>query len=188
MWKLPAFPALPALRDLTALAALPGFSFEEWLSGSYWRLDTPTEERAIGVRLLASADDVADFARTRTWRVEATVNAEGLAQDAEAEGVIALKLVDERRVLYRLGFRGDDGRTFELSGQKEWSGLAPFDSMTLLAASLYDEGGEEIARTTLRFDLRSDAVRWLKSFRVHFPSSRFRPRSGGAGDVPSRRA
>jgi hypothetical protein len=162
MWKLPAFP--PALRDL---AALPGFSFEEWLSGSYWRLDAPTEERAIELHLLASADDVADFARTRTWRVEGTVNAEGLSHGAETEGVIVLKLVDERRVLYRLGFRGDDGRSYELSGQKEWSGLAPFDSMTLLAASLYDEGGEEIARATLRFDLRSDAVRWLKSFRIH---------------------
>jgi hypothetical protein len=42
--------------------------------------------------------------------------------------------------------------------------------MTLLGASLYDEGGEEIARATLRFDLWSDAVRWLKSFRFHMHS------------------
>jgi hypothetical protein len=170
MWKLPAFPPLPPLRDLAALAALPGFSFEEWLSGSYWRLDAPTEEHAVGFHVRATADDVADFARTRTWRVEGTMNVEGLAYDAETEGVIAVKLVDERRVLYRLAFRGDDGRSYELSGQKEWSGLAPLDSMTLLGASLFDEGGEEIARATLRFDLRSDAVRWLKSFRIHMPS------------------
>jgi hypothetical protein len=44
--------------------------------------------------------------------------------------------------------------------------------MTLLAASLYDEGGEEIARATLRFDLRSDAVKWLKSFRIHLSPPR----------------
>ena len=37
----------------------------------------------------------------------------------------------------------------------------------LLPASLYDASGEEIGRATLRFDLRADLGRWLKSFRVH---------------------
>jgi hypothetical protein len=39
--------------------------------------------------------------------------------------------------------------------------------MTVLPASLYDEAGEELARATLRFDVRSDLGRWLKSFRLH---------------------
>jgi hypothetical protein len=157
---------LPALADLRAS---PGFSFEEWLSGSYWRLDAPTEEGAVTLHLRASADDLANFARTRTWQIEGTVDVEGITSGADIEGAVALKLVDERRVLYRVGFRGDDGRSYELSGQKEWSGLAPVDSMTLLAASLYDDQGEEFARATLRFDVRADALRWVKSFRVHAP-------------------
>ncbi len=162
-WKLPA---LPRLRELLGL---PGFSFEESLTGSYWRLDAPTEERDIAFRVRVSADDVGDFARTKAWRVEGTMNVDGVAQGSQTEGTIALKLLDERRVLYRLAFRGDDGRSYELSGQKEWSGLAPIGSMTLLTASMYDESGEEFARATLRFDVRSDAMRWLKSFRIHAP-------------------
>jgi hypothetical protein len=162
-WKMPA---LPTLRELPAL---PGFSFEESLSGSYWRLDAPTKERDIAFRVRASIDDMASFAKTRAWRLEGTMYVEGVAHQSDAEGIIALKLLDERRVLYRLAFRGDDGNAYELSGQKEWSGLSPVTSMTLLAGSLYDEHGEELARATLRFDLRSDTVRWVKSFRLHAP-------------------
>ena len=162
-WKLPA---LPPLRELSAM---PGFSFEESLSGSYWRLDAPTEERDIAFRVRASIDDVASFAKTKSWRLEGTICVDGVAHESDTEGVIALKLLDERRVLYRLAFRGDDGKGYELSGQKEWSGLSPLASMTLLAASLYDEHGDELARATLRFDLRSDALRWVKSFRLHAP-------------------
>ncbi len=162
-WKL------PALSPLRALPALPGFSFEESLSGSYWRLAAPTDERAIAFRIRTNVDDVANFARTRTWRVDGVIHVEGVAHGSETEGAIVLCWFDERRILYRLAFRGDDGRTYELSGQKEWSSLAPVDSMTLLSASLYDDSGEEFGRATLRFDLRSDAVRWLRSFRLHAP-------------------
>ena len=160
---------LPALRDVSAL---PGFSVEEWLSGSFWRLDAPTEEGVISLRIQAFADDVAEFARTRTWRASGTVDVEGMVQDGEIEGTIALRLVDEKRVLYRLAFRGEDGKGYELSGQKEWSSLSPVDSMTLLSASLYDDRGEEFARATLRFDVRADAIRWLRSFRVRAPWQR----------------
>jgi hypothetical protein len=38
--------------------------------------------------------------------------------------------------------------------------------MTLLPATLLDERGEELARATLRFDLRADWVDWMKSFRL----------------------
>ena len=71
---------------------------------------------------------------------------------------------------YRFAFRGDDGRRYELSGQKEWTGLAPVASMTLLPATLLDERGEELARATLRFDLRADAFDWVKSFRLRWRS------------------
>jgi hypothetical protein len=164
-WKLPT---LPPVRDLLG-PGLPGFSFEESLRGSYWRLDAPTEERDIAFRVRASADDVGSFAKSRAWRLEGTISVDGVAGESDAEGTIALKLLDERRVLYRLTFRGDDGKAYELSGQKEWTGLAPLGSMTLLTASLYDEAGEEFARATLRFDLRADGLRLLRSFRVHGP-------------------
>lgn len=145
----------------------PGFSFKETMSGTYWRLDTPAVERALSFTITARAKDVRRFAKDRLWNISGTVEAEGLATRQELEGTLGFRLLDQRRLPYRFTFVGDDGKGYELSGQKEWSGLAPVESMTLLPASLYDADGEEIARATLRFDVRSDLGRWMKSFRVH---------------------
>jgi len=145
----------------------PGFSFRETMSGSYWRLETPTDERAIAFTIDARAASLRRFARDKTWRITGTVDAEGLATKRPLEGTLAFRLLDERRLPYRFKFTGDDGLGYELSGQKEWSGLAPIESMTLLPASLYDADGAELARATLRFDLRSDLASWMKSFRIH---------------------
>jgi hypothetical protein len=145
----------------------PGFSFKETMSGSYWRLATPADERALSFTIVARASDIRRFAKDRIWSVEGTVDAEGLATHKEVHGTMAFRLLDQRRLPYRLTFTGDDGQLYELSGQKEWSGLAPIESMTLLPASLYGPDGEEMARATVRFDVRADLGRWMKSFRVH---------------------
>jgi hypothetical protein len=140
-------------------------SYRESMSGNYWLLDAPTEERALSVRYEGRASDVADFVRTRTWSIAGTIDAEGLAHARPVEGTVRVALLKELRVPYRFFFRGDDGRRYELSGQKEWTGLAPVSSMTLLPATLSDERGEELGRATLRFDFRSDVGAWLRSFR-----------------------
>jgi hypothetical protein len=145
----------------------PGFSFRETMSGSYWRLDAPIDERAIAFTIEARAADLRRFVRDKTWRITGTIDAEGLATARPLEGTLVFNLIDQRRLPYRFTFVGDDGRGYELSGQKEYSGLSPLESLTLLPASLYDAEGEELARATLRFDARSDLGRWLKSFRLH---------------------
>jgi hypothetical protein len=145
---------------------LPGFSFREAMSGSYWLLDAPTDERAIALALEAYAPDIRRFALDKTCRLRGTLDAERLAAGRVLEGLVAFKLLDEGRVPYRVAFTGDDGKRYELSGQKEWSSLAPLESITLLPATLYDTAGEELGRATLRFDLRSDWARWMKSFRI----------------------
>jgi hypothetical protein len=145
----------------------PGFSFKETMSGTYWRLDTPAEERALSFTITARAKDIRRFAKDRLWNITGTVDAEGLVTRGELDGTLGFRLLDQRRLPYRFTFLGDDGKGYELSGQKEWSGLAPVESMTLLPASVYDADGEEVARATLRFDVRSDLGRWMKSFRVH---------------------
>jgi len=137
------------------------------MSGSYWRLSAPTDERALSFTIEVRAGDVRRFVRDRTWRITGTVDAEGLATRQPLDGTLQFKLIDERRLPYRFTFVGDDGTGYELSGQKEWSVLSPVDSMTLLPATLYDAGGAELARARLRFDWRSDIGRFMKSFRLH---------------------
>ena len=145
---------------------MPRLSFRERMSGSYWLLDAPTEERALTLSFEAHATEVGDFLRTRTWTLAGTIDAEGLAQGREVEGTLRFALIQERRIPYRFAFRGDDGCRYELCGQKEWTGLAPVTSLTLLPATLVDDRGGEVARATLRFDLRADVVDWVKSFRL----------------------
>jgi hypothetical protein len=149
---------------------MPSFSYRERMSGSYWLLDAPTDERAIALSFEAKTCELVEFVRTRTWLLSGTIDAEGLASGREVEGTLGFRLIDERRIPYRFAFRGNDGRRYELSGQKEWSGLAPVESMTLLPATLLDEYGDELARATLRFDLRADFGQWLRSFRLRLRS------------------
>src|SRR5258708_5239751 len=101
--------------------AMPSLSFREKMSGSYWRLDAPTEERALSLAFEARAADLASFVRTRTCQLEGAIDAEGIARGRTIEGTIRFALLQERRVPYRFLFHGDDGRRYELSGQKEWT-------------------------------------------------------------------
>jgi hypothetical protein len=148
---------------------LPGLSFTEALSGHYWRLDAPVDERAITLDLTGSIPDAGTFVRDKTLILSGTIDAEGLATAQRIEGTAHFKMWAERRLPYRCTFRGDDGRRYELFGDKEWNGLMPLESVTLLAASVYDDAGGEIARATLRFDLRADLGRWLSSLRLLLP-------------------
>jgi hypothetical protein len=143
-----------------------GVSFRETLRGSYWRLDAPTEERALDVVIDARTPSLAELRRDRVFLLCGHVTAEGLAVGAVAEGTLVFKLIHERRFPYRVRFRGDDGRRYELSGQKEWMPFAPIESVTTLPASLYDADGQEIGRATLRFDVRNEVIGLLRSLRV----------------------
>src|SRR5258708_2765412 len=145
-----------------------GLSFRQPMSGSYWLLDLPVDERAIAFTLQAETHDVRAFARDKTLRTTGRIDAERLASGQPLEGTLAFRLARERRVTYRFTFGGDDGRRYELSGVEEWSRISPIESLTLLPASLYDAQGDEVGRATLRFDLRSDWASWLKSFRLHW--------------------
>jgi hypothetical protein len=138
----------------------------EWLSGSYWRLDAPTREQALTVDLEIHSPKLGALVTEGTWRLTGAIDAEGLATRRQLHGSLTFRLVDERRVPYRFSFAGDDERRYELSGQKEWIGFSPLESLTTLAASIYDDGGEETARTTLRFDWRADWARWIRSIRL----------------------
>jgi hypothetical protein len=148
---------------------LPGFSFREELSGSYWRLDAPLVERPIRLRLRASVPDGVGFLQSRLAQLSGRIDAEELATAADIDGAVSFRMLEEQRSTYRFGFRGDDGRAYEVCGQKEWNALSPLDALTVLPASLYDEHGKEVGRTTLRFDVRADWARWLASLRVLVP-------------------
>jgi hypothetical protein len=148
--------------------SFPAASFHEWLTGSYWMLDAPTDELAMGVDLKVTTPDLRALVSHKVWQLSGTIDAERLAKGQSIAGTICLRRLDEGRIPYRFAFRGDDGRPYELNGHKEWHGLSPLESLTLLSAGLYDGRGEEVARATLRFDPRADGLRWLRHIRLQF--------------------
>src|SRR5438094_6566635 len=115
-----------------------GFSFRQSMSGSYWLLESPVTERAIGFTMEAVTMDLPGFVRHKTWRITGTIDAEGIASQRPLEGTVAFRLLDERRISYRFAFHGEDGSRYELAGQEEWNGFSPIESLTVLPASLYD--------------------------------------------------
>jgi hypothetical protein len=150
------------------MGLLPGLAVREPMSGSYFLLSAPTEEHDLSATIEIHTDDLAEALREKAFRVGGTIDAGALASGRPLTGTVAWNLLRQGRLVYRLAFPGDDGRRYEIAGHKEWSGLSPIQSLTLLPASLYDESAEEIGRATLRFDLRADGGSLLKSFRLHF--------------------
>ena len=143
-----------------------GFRFAETMRGNYYLLDDPTDERAIEFTIEAKVSGLRRFAlHHQTAQIAGHVHAEKLAKDAPLEGTLGIKLARERRLPYDFTFKGDDGKTYRFRGQKDVMLMALADTMTTLPASLYDESGKEIGRATVRFDLRSDIGRFVRSFR-----------------------
>lgn len=147
-----------------------GFELRESLSGSWYRLDDPTTDRAIRYTLVLGVSGLRRFLKERKLEAKGTIFIEGLAEGEVDEGrplfgTIVWRLIDEKRVPYDLELQGDDGKHYRLRGQRDFFMHDAVDSLTILPASIYDESGTEIGRATLRFDPRTELPTTLKSIR-----------------------
>jgi hypothetical protein len=120
---------------------------------------TPTVDRAITVDIEAHVRVL----RARVATVVGRIRADGLA-NATVQGTLGLHALPERRIPYDLFFTSDDGRPMRLVGEKDLNWLAPVETLVVLPFTIIDrvEGTTwtEIARGTLRFDVRRD-WRWF---------------------------
>jgi hypothetical protein len=143
-----------------------GLTFRERMAGTWHRLEAPTLERPIEFDLQARVPHVTELLGNTVAQVKGRVVAEGLTGGADFEGTLGLgALVRERRLPYRFAFRADDGRTYRFDGAKEVSLMDLPRSMTVLPAYIFDDQGEEVGRAVLRFDLRGDLLKFLRSWR-----------------------
>ena len=140
-----------------------GFFFRETMRGSYYLLDEPLVERGLEFTLKVETKKILKFARDTTCQIHGRVMVEGLATDADLEGTLAFR---ERRLPYDFTFTGDDGKKYRLRGQKDFNWFAPTESMSTLPITLLDANDEEIGRAVVRFDIRSDTGKFVKSFRL----------------------
>ena len=145
---------------------MAGFLFRETMSGSYYLLDKPTEDRAISFTISAQVYSLRRFVRDKSARIEGEVTMEGVAEKKPLSGTLGLLLFAEQRLPYEFTFRGDDGQRYTFRGEKDVLLATLPDSITTLPASIFDEEVREIARAVVRFDLRGDLVKFVKSFRL----------------------
>lgn len=142
-----------------------GFVLDEHFSGQYYLLDDPLHDHAIEIALRLAVDGIRRFAKDRKIDAEGTIVAAKLAASGRPiAGSVTMKLFDERRVPYDLGFEGDDGRVYRIRGQRDFF-VHDARSLTVLPASLYDETNREIGRALMRFDPRTQLPAMLRSFR-----------------------
>ena len=107
-----------------------------------------------------------DFVRAPVLRVDGEVSLDGVATKRPCRGTIALRIANEQRIPYDLHFTGDDGKPYQLYGQRDLTLPKLADALTTLPMSLCDDGGREVGRAILRFDARTELRQLLRSIRV----------------------
>jgi hypothetical protein len=145
---------------------MSGFEFRETMAGSFHLLSAPEDERPMSFTIRARSHGILSFLRKPEVAIEGEVDAEGFADHRRLTGSLGLDVLRTKTLPYSFRFTTNDGRPCVFSGKKTISASDLAHSMTVLPGSLLDEKGKEIGRALLRFDLRSDLMKFLSSFRV----------------------
>jgi hypothetical protein len=146
-----------------------GFKFEERLTGTYHLLSRPEEEKAFGFTAQAAVDNFMTYLRDMSATLQGTLEMEGFADQVPITGSLELNPLLGRVLRYQFAFVANDGKTYRFAGQKDVQLLDLPGSMTTLPGAVYDESGTEIARVLTRFDIGSDLVPFLLSWRPVLP-------------------
>jgi hypothetical protein len=140
------------------------FEFAETMAGSFRLVDAPADERAMSFTIRARSRSFLSFLRNPEVEIEGEIDAEGFADHEHLRGTLEMDMLFKRRLSYAFTFAGNDGKPYAFAGEKIIK--PPFaEAMTVLPGAIRDAAGRTIAEALLRFDLRSDLGRFLKSFR-----------------------
>jgi hypothetical protein len=147
-----------------ALVKRRGFQFDETMSGTYARVDAPDRRRPLSFTVRAHTDSALSALKTGQVVLRGTIQAEGLAEGAPAEGTLEVA-PGARRIRYELGFPGDDGQTYRFEGEKRLRLPNLMRSMTELTGDIVNGAGGVMATAELSFDVRADLLSFLASWR-----------------------
>ncbi len=142
-----------------------GFEFEEVMSGTYTRSGQPEDTGAIRFQGKARAEDLVRHAKDGLATLEGTLDMEGFADDVPLKGTLEIRPILGRVIRYDFIFTGNDGNPYRFTGQKDIRWTAIRESMTSLAGVVTDGHGNEVARAVLRFDVKSDLLPFLVSWK-----------------------
>ena len=144
---------------------MAGFEFYETMAGSLRLLGEP-RDRAMSFTVRARSFTWASFLRRPEVEIEGEVDAEGFADHRYLHGTLGMDPLRTRILPYAFRFAANDGSPYAFAGKKTLRVERLVESMTVLPGAILDAGGESVGSALLRFDLRSDLVRFLRSFRL----------------------
>jgi len=142
-----------------------GFSFAETMAGTVeWDAD-PGKQHPFSFEISVHADSTRAHLKSGVAQIRGIVHAPPIAAAADAEGTITIRPVGQRIIRYELTFTGDDGRRYEVVGQKDIKYRRLLATFTTLPLEILDEEHRRVATCLTRFDLRGQGLSFLKSFR-----------------------
>jgi hypothetical protein len=142
-----------------------GFQFAETMAGTVEWDAHPGVQHPFSFEVTAAAASTREHLHDGKATLRGVVHAPPLAEAADAAGVITIRPLGQRVIRYELQFTGDDGRAYELIGQKDIRWLAPIRSFTYLPADIIDDDHRRIGACRTTFDLKRDWWSFLRSFR-----------------------
>jgi len=142
-----------------------GFTFAETMAGTFELDAQPGVRHPFKFEVTAHAESTRKHFADGKAQLRGVVHAPPLAEAAEAEGVITIRPIGQRIIRYELSFLGDDGKPYELVGQKDISWRSPLKTFTELPAEILDEEHRRVATCRTSFDVKNDLWSFLRSFR-----------------------
>jgi hypothetical protein len=142
-----------------------GFEFAETMTGTMELDAAPGTRHPFTFDLIAHAPSTRDHMRTGRAEVRGVVRAPPLADSADTEGTMIIRPFGQRIIRYELSFLADDGKRYEVVGQKDIKLRRLLESWTVLPLEVLDEEHRRVATCLTRFDYRNDWWSFLRSFR-----------------------
>jgi hypothetical protein len=143
-----------------------GLAFRETMSGAYHLSSAPDVDRPMHFTVRARIDSLKSALTSPLFSLEGEIVAEGFADHKPAKGTLCIDMLRGKVLVYMIEFEGNDGEKYVFEGRKNLTEGSFLQAMTVLPGGIYRASGGEVARALLRFDLRSDLYKFLRSFRL----------------------
>jgi len=143
-----------------------GFEFAETMAGTLELDGEPGVRHPFRFEVTAHAESTRKHLGDGKAELVGVIHAPPIAEGVSASGVITIRPVGQRIIRYELTFLGDDGRPYEMVGQKDIRWTAPLRTFTELPAEIRDaETHRRVASCRTTFDLKNHWWSFLRSFR-----------------------
>jgi hypothetical protein len=144
---------------------MAGFEFHETMAGSF-RLRGEARDRPMSFTVRARSPRWLSFLRRPEVEIEGEIDAEGFADHRYCRGTLGMDPLRTRTLPYAFTFIANDGATYTFEGKKTLHLASMVESMTVLPGAILDAARAPVGEALLRFDLRGDLARFLRSFKL----------------------